>query len=81
MGNVEITNCCVRELVHNSGTGSDIFVWGARGSGNVGIQYLGVFGVLSVRMFIPWSLFFIGVCSGFVVSCALHLVLCGAPCH
>ena len=48
---------------------------------NVGIQYLHIFGLLSVRMFIPWSLFFIGVCSGLVVSCALHLVLCGATSH
>jgi len=40
-----------------------------------------VFGLLSVRIFIPWSVFFIGVCSGFVASCALHLVLCGASCH
>ena len=40
-----------------------------------------VFGLLSVRMFIPWSLFFVGVCFGFVASCALHLVLCGALCH
>ena len=28
---------CERELEHNSGTESDIFVWGARGSVNVGI--------------------------------------------
>jgi hypothetical protein len=74
-------NRCVRELVHNSGTGGDIFVWGAGGSVSVGTQYLCVFGLLSVCMFIPWSLFFIGVCSGFVVSCALHLVLCCGPCH
>jgi hypothetical protein len=81
VGDGENTNRCVRELIYNSGTGGDIFVWCARGSVNVGIQYLRVFGLLSVRMFIPWSLFFIGVCSGFVVSCAVHVVVCGAPCH
>jgi hypothetical protein len=70
VGDGENTNKRVRELVRNSGAGGRHFCMGVWGSVNVGIQYLRVFGLLSVRMFIPWSLFFIGVYSGFVVSCA-----------